>query len=116
MKLFFDENLSSRLVDILHDRYPNCGHVRNMAMRGETDATIWRYCKRHNFVIVSKDTDFRERSFLQGHPPKVIWLNVGNAGTNAIAKLLDKEHLRINHFIDQQNESLMVLPLSKYKK
>jgi predicted nuclease of predicted toxin-antitoxin system len=38
-------------------------------------------------LIVSKDTEFREQSYLEGFPPKIIWLVVGNAGTGAIAQL-----------------------------
>ena len=41
--------------------------------------------RRSGLVIVSKDTDFRERSYVEGFPPKVIWLDVGNAGRRAIA-------------------------------
>ncbi|MGQ0595384.1 MAG: DUF5615 family PIN-like protein [Gammaproteobacteria bacterium] len=39
--------------------------------------------------MVSKDNDFRQMSFVKGPPPKVIWLSVGNAGTDAIARLLE---------------------------
>ncbi len=39
-------------------------------------------------MIVSKDTDFHERSYVEGFPPKVIGLDVGNAGTVAIAEVL----------------------------
>jgi predicted nuclease of predicted toxin-antitoxin system len=31
---------------------------------------IWEHAKSHGFAIVSKDTDFRERSFVEGFPPK----------------------------------------------
>jgi predicted nuclease of predicted toxin-antitoxin system len=35
-----------------------------------------------------EDKDFRQRAFLFGPPPKVIWLDVGNAGTNAREDIL----------------------------
>lgn len=111
MKLFFDENLSPSLVNILYNRFPDSTHVRNVNMRGATDLKIWNYCKENDFTIVSKDTDFRERSFMNGHPPKVIWLDVGNAGTSVIAKLLEKRHLRITRFIEQQKESMLILSI-----
>jgi predicted nuclease of predicted toxin-antitoxin system len=37
---------------------------------------------------VTKDADFHQRSFLFGHPPKVIWVRVGNASTAMIEALL----------------------------
>jgi len=45
-------------------------------MRGATDAALWEYAKDHGFAIVSKDNDFRQRAFVYGAPPKVIWLSI----------------------------------------
>lgn len=49
------------------------------------DLQIWQYALEHGLTIVSKDNDFRQLSFLYGPPPKVIWLSVGNAGTDIIS-------------------------------
>lgn len=113
MKLFFDENLSPRLVDTLTHNYPESTHVRNENLRGADDTRIWNYCKENDFVIVSKDTDFRERSFMEGHPPKIIWLDVGNAGTGEIAELMQQERLRIKNFIDHPEASLLILSIGE---
>ena len=34
-----------------------------------SDTQIWEYAKEHDFVIVSKDSDFRQLAFLHGPPP-----------------------------------------------
>ena len=83
MKLLFDANLSPKLVARLHSDYPDSAHVRDVGLGSSLDAEISDYAKTNGFAIVSKDTDFRERSFVEGFPPKVIWLDVGNAGTLA---------------------------------
>ena len=70
---------------------------------------IWEYAKAHAFMIVSKDTDFRERSFVEGFPPKVIWLDVGNAGTGQIEALLRGERQRIEHFESSSDASFLIL-------
>lgn len=88
MKLLFDENVSPKLVGLLEEEYPGSAHVRELGLRGAPDPRIWDHARQNGFVIVSKDDDFRQRSFLQGAPPKVIWLQVANAGTNPIAELL----------------------------
>ena len=62
-------------------------------------------------LIVSKDTDFRERSYVEGFPPKIIWLDVGNAATTAIAELLRRERQRIEHFEKQEEASLLILSI-----
>jgi predicted nuclease of predicted toxin-antitoxin system len=48
--------------------------------------------RQHSFVIVSKDADFRERSFVYGHPPKVVWIRRGNCSTEEIATVLRGHH------------------------
>jgi len=58
-----------------------------------------------------KDTDFRERSFTEGAPPKIIWLDVGNVGTNEIANLLTQSQQRIKRFASQPDTSLLILCL-----
>ena len=62
-------------------------------------------------MIVSKDTDFRERSYVEGFPPKIIWLDVGNHGTVAIAELLRRERQRIELFANQDETSLLILSI-----
>ncbi|MBI5378661.1 MAG: DUF5615 family PIN-like protein [Nitrospirae bacterium] len=84
MKLFFGENLSPKLVQALEPEYPGSAHVRALGLRGATDAVIWERARQDAYAIVSKDNDFRQLSFLHGAPPKVIWLSVGNAGTETI--------------------------------
>ena len=56
------------------------------------------------FAIVSKDSDFREGSFAEGHPPKVIWLAVGNAGTAEITDYYGANEIASNH---SRNKSMV---------
>jgi predicted nuclease of predicted toxin-antitoxin system len=111
VKLLFDENLSSKLADLLSSHYPGSAHVRNIGLRGADDARLWRHAADHDLVIVSKDNDFRQRSFLEGTPPKVIWLAVGNAGTTAIAELMRRERPRVEAFSRDTEASLLVLTI-----
>lgn len=109
MKLLFDENLSPRLTELVGDTYPDSSHVRDAGLAGTPDARIWDHACNHGFTIVSKDDDFRQRSFLEGGPPKVIWLQVGNAGTQAIARLLRSESRRLQTFEAEEESSLLIL-------
>lgn len=78
MKLLFDQNLSPRLPRLLADLFPDSVHVRDVGLRDAPDADIWRFAKENGFVIVSKDSDFQQRSLLYGFPPKFVWVRVGN--------------------------------------
>ena len=111
MKLLFDENLSPKLPQLLANEYPGSVHVREVGLRGAEDRQIWDYGRAQGFAIVSKDTDFRERNFVEGFPPKVIWLDVGNAGTTMIAGLLRRERQRVKAFEKQDETSLLILSL-----
>jgi len=91
----FDENLSSRLVGALADEFPNRPHV-NLA-------------GKHDFTVISKDDDFRSLSLVNGAPPKVIWLRIGNASTAAIEAFIRSALVKIRTFEISAEESLLVL-------
>ena len=109
MKLLFDENLSPRLVELLAADFSDCTHIELLGMRGAADAAVWNYARENGYTIVSKDNDFRQRAFLYGPPPKVVWLSVGNAGTNAIAMLIRAGGERLRAFDLDAGESLLIL-------
>lgn len=88
MKLLFDQNLSPSLPRRLADIYPESIHVRAVGLRDASDGDIWEYAKVERFAIVSKDSDFQQRSLLYGGPPKFIWLRVGNCPVSRIESIL----------------------------
>ncbi len=88
MKLLFDENLSHRLVKLLAGEFPGSEHVRNVSLKSATDILIWEYARQNDFAIVSKDVDFEQRALLHGHPPKVVWVRLGNCSTAEVETLL----------------------------
>lgn len=63
------------------------------------DPEIWEYAKKNNFVIVTFDSDFYEISLINGYPPKIIWVRLGNLSTNELANILLKHKKVINSFI-----------------
>lgn len=111
MKLLLDENLSPRLPASLADIYPGSSQLELLGLRGSTDASVWEYAKSAGFVLVSKDSDFRQMSFQYGAPPKVVWLSVGNAGTPVILRLLREAQEEVKRFVADPEAALLVLPL-----
>lgn len=109
MKLLLDENISSKLVKFLVIDFPESTHIDFLKMQGTTDSSIWEYAKNEKYIIVSKDNDFRQRSFLFGPPPQVIWLSVGNGSTKIIKDLILKNVIRIQDFAQKPTEGLLVL-------
>jgi predicted nuclease of predicted toxin-antitoxin system len=107
VKLLFDENLSPRLVGLLAAEYPGSTHVRDAGLMCGSQPHLG-ICD-HGYAIVSKDDDFRQRSFVEGAPPKVVWLQVGNAGTTAIAAVLREEAPRLRAFEGEGESSLLIV-------
>ena len=96
MKLLFDQNLSFRLVATLSDCYPGSEHVRDAGLADAGDAAVWAYAAEHSLTIVSKDSDFHQRSLVDGPPPKVVWVQVGNCTTSDIERILRRHQQDID--------------------
>lgn len=109
MKLLLDQNLSWRLAKALEGWFPESTHVRDLGLDRAADAAVWEHARREGFVIVSKDSDFEQRSILHGHPPKCIWLRVGNCSTREIEDLLHRHVTTIRKFVEAEGESYLIL-------
>ncbi|AXI99755.1 putative nuclease, contains PIN domain, potential toxin-antitoxin system component [Cyclonatronum proteinivorum] len=109
MKLLIDQNLSHRLKEHLKDLFTGSMHVKDYGMEDEDDSTIWEFARQNGFTIVSKDSDFHQRSFVMGHPPKVIWIKKGNCSTETIISILRLHQQEIRAFGMDQEGSLLVL-------
>lgn len=109
MKLLLDENLSPRLIEQLSDLYPDSAHVDQCGLASTGDAAIWEFAKSNGFTIVSKDSDFEERSILLGSPPKLIWVRAGNCTSEDIESLLRAASSAVKRFIQEDKESFLIL-------
>ncbi|MFN0193896.1 MAG: DUF5615 family PIN-like protein [Aestuariivirga sp.] len=58
---------------------------------------------------MSKDADFHHLSFLLGAPPKVVWLRCGNASVAALEALLRRNTNRVEAFLREGKEALLVV-------
>lgn len=109
MKLLFDQNLSHRLVTALAVEYPGSVHVRDVGLAAADDLAVWTFAAEKGLVIVSKDSDFQQRALLFGHPPKVVWVRLGNCTTTAVATLLRSRLDDVVAFDDDETAAFLVL-------
>ncbi len=93
MKLLFDQNLSPRLVRLLADLYPGSVHVHELGLDAAPDT----------------DADFHETSMLLGHPPKVIWIRLGNCSVNESAALLGDRSVVVRHLHEDPDAAFPAL-------
>lgn len=108
-RLLFDENLSPRLVGLLGESFPNSLHIDGAGLRGRLDGDIWAFARDQGLVLVSKDNDFRQLSFLRGAPPKVMWLRIGNAPTRMAADLLTSRKPDVESFVCDNDAALLII-------
>jgi predicted nuclease of predicted toxin-antitoxin system len=109
VKLLLDQNLSHKIIGGLAAAFPGSAHVQDFNLERADDATVWKFAKELGFTIVSKDDDFRQRSFLYGHPPKVVWLRLGNCGTKRIAKVLQERAGDLLGFESDPDTAILII-------
>ena len=91
MKLLFDHNLSRKLSVRLYDLFPDSLHISEVLALRTPDESIWFYARDNDFVVVTKDSDYRDLSNRLGYPPKVILIRTGNS-PNAVVESLIRDH------------------------
>lgn len=109
LPVLFDQNLSPRLCHLLTDSFRAAAHVRDFNLQQADDVTVWEFARANGFAIVSKDSDFHQRSFVYGHPPKILWLRCGNASTTQIAALLRSHADSIAAFEHDESASFLII-------
>jgi predicted nuclease of predicted toxin-antitoxin system len=109
VRLFFDENLSPRLVSLLFDVYPESVHAHDVGLASATDEAVWSYARQNGCIICTKDSDFHERSLLLGHPPKVVWIRRGNCSTKEIEGLLRNHAEDVQRLAEDEGSAFLMI-------
>jgi predicted nuclease of predicted toxin-antitoxin system len=78
-------------------------------MSRASDREIWDHAKNGGFVIVSKDNDFQQMSFVYGPPPKVIWIRRGNCSVRESEEILRSNSARIREFASDPVAAYLIL-------
>lgn len=108
--LLLDENLSPALVATLGSIFQGIAHVTQFNLLGMPDIEVWRFAREHDYCIVSNDSDFNNLAFVNGAPPKVIWLRLGDATTSEIARSLRNNAVAIEQFLDHKSNAVLEIP------
>ncbi len=109
MKLLLDQNLSDKITAQIADLFPGSTHVKEWNLEREDDSVIAKWAGQRGYTIVSKDTDFYQRSMVLEQPPKFVWLRVGNCSTSFVVDLLRTQASLIEKFGASPAESVLIL-------
>mgnify|MGYP000445181731 FL=1 len=99
MKILFDQNISFRLIKRIEPLFPEAKHLSSLGLINEDDVEIWKYSKKHDFTIVTFDSDFYDYSIVWGAPPKIIWIRAGNLTTKSVEEILRKQQNNIVYLL-----------------
>ena len=107
IKLLFDQNISFRILHHLPDVFLGSQQVRTVGLENAADLEIWEYARINGFTIVTFDADFYDISLIKGHPPKIVWLQIGNSTTTEIAECVFANRLTISAFINDPEQDCL---------
>lgn len=83
--------------------------MTGVGLAAARDTVIWAYAAANGFVLVTKDEDFQRLSLLQGAPPKVIWIGLGNCSTAEIEQLLRSRREEIVLFLEHPEATFLAM-------
>jgi predicted nuclease of predicted toxin-antitoxin system len=78
-------------------------------LKSSDDPVVWQYAKENRLIIVSKDSDLHQRSFVLGHTPKLVWVRLGNCSTSDVERLLRTSFSAITIFHEDTEASFLAL-------
>ena len=100
MSLLFDQNISFKIIKKIEGIFPGSQQVKSLGLENKSDKEIWAFAKKHNYSIVTFDSDFYDLSIIWGSPPKIIWIRTNDQRTTSIEKLLKSHKKTIKGFIE----------------
>ncbi len=90
MKILCDVHIPYRLVKFLNKNGVEAIHVNRILDKWYTkDSDICRYADENDYVVVTKDIDFRNSYFLNKTPKKLIKINLGNVTNQELIDIFD---------------------------
>lgn len=92
MNFLIDVHLSVGLSKFLN-KQPHCNaiHVNQILQKWNTsDADICNYADKNDFIVITKDYDFKDSHFINKTPKKLIRVALGNISNNDLILVFEK--------------------------
>ncbi len=88
MKFLCDVHISYKLSVYLKSLGFEAVHVNRILNGSKTkDAEICAYADREDFIVISKDADFRDSFFIHSTPKKLVKVNLGNISNEQLKEI-----------------------------
>lgn len=107
MRFLCDVHISFKLVNAINLLGFECIHINTILDKWFTkDAIIAQFADENNYVLITKDADFRNSFLLQNTPKKLIKINLGNIPNAELIAIFEKNIILMTKFADE-NENFM---------
>ena len=91
MKFLCDVHISIKIVKWFQSKKFEATHVNTILKGSSTpDNEIRKYADQNNFIVITKDRDFKNSFFINKSPQKLIKINLGNISNDDLINILDK--------------------------
>lgn len=91
MKFLCDVHISYKISQHLKSLGFEVLHVNEILDKWHTrDKEICKYADLNDFVVVTKDSDFRDSYFINNTPKKLIKINLGNISNHHLMEILSE--------------------------
>lgn len=111
MKFLCDVHISYKVTKFLNSLGFEVFHVNDLPNKWfSKDAQIAQYADENNFILITKDADFRNSYFLNKTPKKLIKINLGNSSNDELIQILSQH---IDAFITLNQKPFFLLELDK---
>lgn len=91
MKLLCDVHISYKVVNFLAKYADEVIHINNILDKWyTTDKAICEYADEHDFIVISKDKDFKNSHLIHSSPRKLLLIALGNLSSDHIINTLGR--------------------------
>ncbi len=102
MRFLCDVHITYKLVHHLKNQGFEAVHINQILEQSETkDSDICRYADDNEFIVITKDADFRDFHFVKQTPRKLIKINLGNIANQELVTIISENIHLLKKFSDK---------------
>lgn len=113
MKFLCDVHISYKLSKTIESLGFECNHVNFILDKWfTTDKEIAKFADENNYILISKDADFKNSFLVNKTPKKLIKINLGNISNVELIQIF-KKNLTLFEELDQNDSFILEIDKDK---
>lgn len=111
MKFLCDVHIPFKLVNHLKLLGYEAIHINNVLDKWDTtDNKICDFADQNDFIVITKDSDFKNSFYIKKTPKKLIKINLGNISNTELIQIISEN---LNRFETLNNHPLFIVEIDK---